>query len=65
MKGLKRLSAVIWTAIALLLLLRSQVWAILHDLPLAGLVAFALIGPLLAHLVSLWVIAGFSERPRS
>jgi len=58
-KGAKRLSAVIWAVAAALLLLRAYPWSLLHGIPAAWLYGFAIVGPLGAHLVSLWVIRGY------
>jgi membrane protein YdbS with pleckstrin-like domain len=62
-RGWKRLSAVLWTAVALLCAVRAPVWAILHQdqghTPVY--VGLAVLVPLVLHLATVWIINGFTR----
>lgn len=60
-KGLRRLSVVGWSVVAVLLLLRAPIWAILHDLPAGPLYAAAILLPLAGHLACAWIVNGFES----
>lgn len=63
-RGLKRASAVGWTLLAALMLLRAPVWAILsqHREQTALFYVAAVLLPLAGHLVTVWVVNGFARR---
>lgn len=63
-RGWKRLSAVLWGVLALFMLLRAPIWAILaHAQDKEALFwAAAVVVPLLGHLATIWILNGFAKR---